>query len=78
MDGRTVAVLQNYSVINDTEQIFRYHLLKFSSTSTTKAAISCSSGVEYYTDSKEVSLSSELSLLLLRFGYVDHYYYFYN
>ena len=61
--GRVVAVLQNYSVINETEQIFQYHsdiMLKYSSKSMIKAVINCSSGVNY--DTKELSLSSELLL----------------
>lgn len=61
MSGRVVVVLHNYSVINETERIFRYHsdvMLKYSSKSVTKAVINCSTGVNY--EVKELSLSGEL------------------
>ena len=61
MNGRVVAVLQNYSVISETERIFQYDseiMLKYSFKSVIKAVINCSSGVYY--DVKELLLSSEL------------------
>ena len=74
MNGRVVAVLRNYSVINNTEHTFQYHsdiMLKFSSTSIVNAAISCSPGIDYHASSKELSLSSELLLLFAM--YFDHF-----